>query len=414
MRDAARLPAGYTAGWTLRHGKGTDAPAPDPPIQRVSSAAFSLDNARLLVGYTAIRERFYPADSLLGLWDARDGKFIRRFPGHQKEDVSWVAFIPPEETRALSASKRDGTIKLWNLECPGEAIRSFDAPESIISIALTPDEKQVLTGHEDGRIRVFDIATGRIVRTLSGIAPATVMTFLGGGKGLLVGCGNGALQYWDLTTGRLVREFLEPGMTPHRVPNVISVTPSPDERLVIVRRRGGKDDPEGVRVWNLSTGDKVWSLRSNDFQSDPTFFPDGGLLVVEGGVPSGDDMPAGHESGQRRLVLREIQSGRVVRNFDERPGEGLGASGFAAFLAFTRNGKQVRSIDTDGTARIWDVAGGQQIWSKRMDWGGSRVVSQDGTLAFTPANVQQGPGSTRAKIWDLVEGKLRLVLDWPK
>jgi len=389
-------------------------PVPAPIVQRVASAAFSPDKESLLVGYTAIKEQFYPADGFLGLWDVQTGKFLRRFPGHKGQTASWVAFLPSGKTRALSASKDDGVIKLWDLSRPGDAIRIFAAPEPMLNIALTPDGERVLTGHKDGRIRVFEVATGRLVRTLAGIEPATVLTCFEGGKGLLVGCGDGMLQHWDLDTGRLVREFLEPGKPPLYGPIVISVSPSPDGRLAFLRRRAGKGDPEGLRVWNVATGQKVWTLPNNDFQSDPAFSPDGELLVAAGGIPAGDAVRAGTVSSRRRLILRETLSGRVVRSFDERPNNSLGASGDTQFLALTPDGQRLRSVEYAGTTRIWEVASGRQIWSERMDWDGNQFLSPDGTLAFTPNPSVHDALAKRLKIWDSFEGKFLQVLDWPQ
>lgn len=50
------------------------------------------------------------------------------------------------------AASEDGTIKIWDLRAPG-CQRSYDAGAPINSVVLHPNQAELISGDQDGKIK---------------------------------------------------------------------------------------------------------------------------------------------------------------------------------------------------------------------------------------------------------------------
>jgi WD40 repeat protein len=126
------------------------------------------------------------ADGTQALTGSRDGgirawdlgkKTGPRLLGRHKEWVRAIA-LSPDGRRAVSGS-RHGELTLWNIADAEirEHNRGYDYIPRLHSIALTTTADRVLCYTGDGELRILDIETGRLLRTVEDIAvtsPCTV------------------------------------------------------------------------------------------------------------------------------------------------------------------------------------------------------------------------------------------------
>ena len=88
--------------------------------------------------------------------------------GHS-ENVNSVAFSSDGRT-ALSASN-DHTLKLWDV-ATGKLLRTFEGHTSqVVAVAISPDGHTALSGGDDETL-LWDLSTGKLLRTLWGAALA--------------------------------------------------------------------------------------------------------------------------------------------------------------------------------------------------------------------------------------------------
>ena len=97
-------------------------------------------------------------DGKILLWNARTGsKLDKTIEGHHVSRVNSVAFSPGGKT--LASGSRDGTIKLWHVATGGHLLTLTGHEESVESVAFSADGRALASSSGDGTIRIWPAAT---------------------------------------------------------------------------------------------------------------------------------------------------------------------------------------------------------------------------------------------------------------
>jgi WD40 repeat protein len=219
----------------------------------------------------------------------------------------------------LATGCHDGVLRIWDVP-KAAAVKSINAhvqttPQNaqhpIYSIVWTPDYKQILTASFDRTVKLWDVASGNLVREFKAApGPAPIESkkeekkeapkvdskaaaeFLGGlvrgdpplppgppghrdqvftmaltknGKYLATGSSDRTVKLWEVATGRVVREFASPDLKPilpgEAAPShpgwVQCVRLTPDDRFLV----SAGPAPRGksyLAVWRLADGKRVY------------------------------------------------------------------------------------------------------------------------------------------------------------
>ena len=214
---------------------------------------------------------------------------------------------------------------------PGYGRRSArdraDAGSAATAVAYSPRGKTLAAGYQDGTIRLWDIASHRLVSTASWGGAALALAFTGGGKTLEV-AGPAAMGVWDLANEASIAARPLAGVTDGR-----SVAFSPDGTTLAT---GGDDG--NVRLWDAATRQEIGAPMSSDLK------PVGAVAFS----PDGTTVAAASSDGMVQLwtVATQQEAGATM------------ASGSAAIdaLVFSPGGKFLAAGGDDGNVRLWDVA----------------------------------------------------------
>ena len=377
------------------------------------------DGAKYRLGKGAIATiQFSPDGSLLavassvGIWlyDAATGKELALLPRHR-------------EGFNVSATSATGGAFIKN------------------SLAFSPDSKLLASASEDDTIRVFDVTTYKVLRTLYKTekiatnpwagAPYRSLVFSADGKTLtsLEGYGEHRIKVWDVNSGALLSDVSGRIGGP---PLQFVMTLSPDGSTFAATKPeitvvNGIPDTE-IRLGNVHTGElelpvlRIQSLTQNtdpnvpDLSFSPirdmTFSPDGTTLAsIEYSNTRGRTK---NSQSIRQTIVRfwYVSTGEEVATILPKPGV---VNPQSPVFAFSPDSRTFVTADKGAPIQLWDVSTGKEISSitipeQKSDepWYQDVITS----LAFHPngKTLAIAIDETSIQLWDINTGKLDKVL----
>lgn len=281
------------------------------------SMAFSPDGERLAAG---------SGNGDLRIFDARSGKELFKLNEHFNV-VSSVAFS--RDGRWLATGSYDKSVIIRNADgamVPKQRFSGHIGP--VVSLAYSPDGSMLATASVDLTVKLWNPATGALLRTLPGHRSwVNSVAFFRDGKRLASGSSDGTVIVWSAEDGKVLQTLKASEA------EVRTIAVSSDEKHIAAGMRYGS-----IKVWETDgwkekhhftghSGD-VWSL---------AFSPDGSILA------SGD----GDWNRGGLVTLREVASGRQKVRY-QHTGEVLA-------VAFSPNGERIAASAGDSSVKVWNV-----------------------------------------------------------
>jgi len=101
--------------------------------------------------------------------------------------------VTPDGQRAVSASD-DQTLKVWAL-ASGRELRTLTGHSSYVSaVAVTPDGQHVVSASGDWTLKIWDLARGREFATFKADAPLYCCAVCPDGRTILAGDDDGVIH----------------------------------------------------------------------------------------------------------------------------------------------------------------------------------------------------------------------------
>ncbi|MEO1347959.1 MAG: NB-ARC domain-containing protein [Cyanobacteria bacterium J06635_15] len=232
---------------------------------------------------------------------------------------------------------------------------------NIVAISFSPDGTLLATGDSNNEIRLWQVADGQLLRSLTGHRGwVSAIDFSPDGKTLVSGSVDYTVRLWAVSSGQCLQIWRG-----HRSV-VWSVAFDPSGQRIA----SGSED-QTAKLWQVSTGKCCRILESKS-----------GWVRAVTFSPAGHTLATGHADG-------------VVRRWNVSTGKCLsrlkGHTAPVWSVAFSPDGQTLASGGGDQTIRLWDVYAEQcltvleghrdQIWSVRFSPDGQRLAS--GSLDHT-------------------------------
>jgi WD40 repeat protein len=341
------------------------------------------------------------------VWDLATGQEKFALAGHT--GLLYALAFSPDGGRLLTGSA-DGTAKIWDAQTGEELVtlKGHTGPNpAVYSLAFSADGKRVATGSADRTVRIWAADSGQELLTIRGFESPVIyaVRFSADGKRVVTGDENGTVKVWDAEADQealILRELRG---------ELISAAFSPDDRHIITV---GND--RNARLWNAATGQAVLTLTGKLFSE--AFSPDARFLATgyEDGLTKVWDIAT------RQVVLTlKGQSGSVIKVAFSPNGKRIVTSsrnnafvwetatgnvvltlkGHRATIdsaAFSSDGRCILTGSVDGTAKVWDAVGGQDLFTVKGTYA-SPVFSPDGNRV---ANYDE---RNALRIWDVTTGR---------
>ena len=278
-----------------------------------------------------------------------------------------VTFSPDGST--LASVGEGGTIRLWEV-ATGRLIKTLTGHiGGIEGIYFSPHRDTLASSGMDGTVRLWDTATGRHKRLTGHTEQVFGMAFSPDGN--MLACGSWTDIYlWDVATGRLIK-----ALNGHTA-GVTNVAFSPDGGTLA---SGGGWDDRTVRLWDVATGVNRKTLTGHwGGVTSIAFSPDGDMVASGGGwgggtvrlwdaitgqfikllAPGGDVIALSFHPDAETLAvgcadsniyLLDIASGQKIKTLTGHKNTVIGS------VAFSPNGGLLASADSDSIVRLWTV-----------------------------------------------------------
>ncbi|MEL7030919.1 MAG: TIR domain-containing protein [Pseudomonadota bacterium] len=286
----------------------------------VAYLAFSLDG-RVLASTSL--------DRTARLWDTRSGKEIARFV-HPNRPFEKIFFTQD----GVIAAGRDEAAYYWRLPAILPQAKLEAHQNAVQSIAYSPDGTRLVSASADFNVNVWDTNAAALERTF----------------------GDRSSHGWVALGARF----------------------DPAGRRVV---SFGEDDY--ALMWDVETGELIWSIGADGVMRDGVFSPDGTYVALA--------------SADGSIGVLFADTGEVKFQAEMHAG---GARG----VAFSPDSRELMSRGADGKIRFWDVASGTE--RLKIDAHGLGVstasYSPDGRWIVTGSG---GGGDGIAMVFDVATGE---------
>ena len=318
-------------------------------------ATFSPDSKRIVVAI----------DDTARIWDTVTRQELLTLSGHTSGVNS--ASYSPDGQHIVTAS-RDYTVRIWDA-ATGREMRALSGGAN--SAAYSPDGRFIVAASGGWTARIWDAATGQAMLTLSGHGgPVTSVAYSPEcesppeaptaqcSKLIVTASEDGTARIWNSETGLEIQSLKSlSGHTGY----VSSATFSPDGKQIIT---ASKD--RTARIWDVDTGKEVQLLNGHSASVNSALFsPDGKQIVTASGgwtafrsILSGQGIPYGGEI-PRGADDETVRVWNAVASQEER--QLTGHTGRVTSVAYSPDSRQIVTASEDTTACIWDAATGQEL-----------------------------------------------------
>jgi WD40 repeat protein len=273
------------------------------------------------------------------VWDPHTGDVITSISG-QEGAVFCVAWSPDGDRVASAGGSANAEFSL-KIVNPLDRTQDRELPlakSEYMAVAFHPNSKHLITGQQDGTIRIWDVRTrGELGQIGTHTQPMRGLAFSPDGRYLASVSVDGEIKLWDAT--RLDEQHLD-GKSERRVAPMRARSPgmclnlsfSPDGRFLA----SGAEEYT-VKIWDVETGQEAHPpLRGHKEDIYAVVFsPDGRWLASAG------------EDSTIRVWDRHADYA-LVRTF-------RGHTGLVNSLAFSPDSRLLFSGSNDYTVKVWDV-----------------------------------------------------------
>jgi WD40 repeat protein len=338
-------------------------------------------------------------DGSVGVWDAADGRLIRRLKGHRGG-----VHCLDVRGRLIASGGFDGAVRTWDAQS-GAPVATIDAHEDAVTAVAWLSAGRLVSGSRDHTLRVWDPSNGECLHVLRGHQRwVTKTAALPDGRRLVSAGEDGACMLWDCERG----EAIWSGTVASDWP-IWALGLSPNGRFAITG--------SAVARWEIDSGERHLLPRATAGRAI-AIAPNNSLAAL--GTDSGDvflhDLDrdevvqrlahaaddgslaaAADQRGERVAVGRQDGSLLMLSPEGQRA---IDAHGFMAYTLCWVGEHAFASGGFDGTVRLWDFRTGEPL--KRFEHAGSYVFA---VAASADGRYLLSAGSDAWCVWDLASGE---------
>ena len=305
----------------------------------------------------------------------------------------------PDGKKVISSSV-DGKVKIWDV-ATGSLLADLICGTTFIKhVEFSPDGKRILTVCNDNFVKVWNTETGLLYTILKGHSDLiNYATFSPDSKKIVTSANDSSVRIWEAYSGRILTV-----LKGNKAPILVSKF-NPDGKDIVALLQDGL-----IKIWNVSTGALKFTLVGNSKgQNQPEVGP-------------GQEIRIDVEYCSNGMKLLSISNDGIVKIWDIVTGKLVydlkGILSPIIFAKFSPDSKKIITTNSQVTAsttgdvslnnsiKIWDSNSGNLI-TQFNEHSGSVVYAE-----FSPDSkkIVTASQDMTSMIWDADSGKLLLEL----
>ncbi|MBS1952175.1 MAG: WD40 repeat-containing protein [Cytophagales bacterium] len=229
---------------------------------------------------------------------------------------------------------------------------------AVISVAISPDSNYVATGSRDKSAKLWQLSTGREVRSFLGHQfSVNSLSFSSDGKYLITGNGDATAKIWEVATGK---EILSLQPDQERVTDVLF---DPKGKFFVTVGFGQK-----VRVWEFPSKKKIAEWDADGYAGS------GGRIALSIS-PNGEWLAVGEDNSTANVYKIGSWDKKYTFNFSEYSSCG----GCYTYVDFSHNNQFLLKASQNGEVAKYNLADGKLAvrYTKKIQELKSAVFSND-------------------------------------
>jgi WD40 repeat protein len=281
-------------------------------------------------------------------------------------DVQTFVYAFSLGAKQVLTGNYDATLRIWNLRT-GRCVRTFRGHTGEVwSVQWSGNRRRILSGSDDTTIRLWDASSGRCLRVLKGHTGCVYDLAWSADQRRALSCSEDkTLRLWDVETGTCLKV-----LDGHR-DEVYSVLWTKDQQLGF-----SSSEDTTIRGWDLKTGQCSLVL---DGHKCATY----SLALAQ----NGRSLISGADDGMR---LWDLRTGRCIKRLD-------GHTSSVLIHHYSPDQRLLLSGSCDKSARVWELETGRclRVLKGHTAWVRAVVWSANGRHAWS------GDEKGNIRFWDL-------------
>ena len=267
----------------------------------------------------------------------------------------------PKEIERNAAAQTPAPKLIWTARAD-KTIAEFGLSSLFSAIAVAPEGDRLVSGDWDGRVLLWDTASGKLEREFIGhFDKVTAVAFGDDGATIFSASADRTIRAWDAASGGQIRLF-----SGHFKP-IAAIAVSAD--TLVSADVGGV-----IRIWNAKTGRLIRQIAD-------------GRFAISAIVAAQDRVIRCGADGL--IKIYSLKNGKVIKTLKGHKGR--------VYTIAAANG-EIYSGGADGTIRVWNLASGAQKAVLRAPAPVRAIAVKNGLLA-------SGGDDMIARFWDLASAK---------